>query len=128
MSVPGVVGALAAVLVLAATPVLAGNASGTSGAEARPPVNPFVIVDGVARSPVTVTIGQDAATRRVEQVLLPATFQLDGRTQVVTVAVVAGEHADSLSCLIGAEGGRIVSRKSGAGAYTSVLCGANLGG
>ena len=123
-------------------PMVAGGAAAVAGvllvsggwspatapaADGPPPVGHYVIVDGVAASPVAVTIAQDGSARRYARVLLPATYQLSAATQVVTVSVVAGERADSVSCLIERADGRSVVRRTGGGAYTSVLCAANLG-
>ncbi|MDQ1513536.1 MAG: hypothetical protein QOC59_1378, partial [Microbacteriaceae bacterium] len=82
----------------------------------------------VAASPVTVIIAQDASSRQYGHVVLPATYQLAPATQVVSVSVIAGEQADSVSCLIERADGRSVVRHTGSGAFTSVLCAANLSG
>jgi hypothetical protein len=95
-------------------------------ADAPQPVGHYVIVDGVAASPVTVTIAQDASSRQYRHVVLPATYQLAAATQVVSVSVIAGQRADSVSCLIERADGRSVVRRTGGGAFTSVLCAANL--
>jgi hypothetical protein len=90
------------------------------------PVGHSVIIDGVARSPATVTIAQDGSTVQYRDVVLPATYELEATTQIVQVSVIAGERTRSVSCLIESADGRTLIQRSGAGAFTSVLCPANL--
>jgi hypothetical protein len=122
---PIIVGGTAA---LAAALLVAGARSLATGqaADAPPPVGHYVIIDGVAASSVTVTIAQDGSARQYADVVLPATYQVTPATQVVAVSVIAGERADSISCLIERADGRTVVRRTGGGAYTSVLCAADL--